>query len=185
MRSSPRLLTASKMTNPKIDEYGRTVEDEQSLIELFYQGITEITASGPEVDRFNSFCDVFDMLDSKISGVDQISETPEEFHAERQRDWIVPEEFMNFDIVGFLRNAASTEAALDRVNFELEVFEALDMLDSLRAIRYVVHTLDEHNVVRGVGRGSSVSSYCLFLLGVHMVDSLNYGLDFAEFLSVR
>jgi DNA polymerase III alpha subunit len=33
-----------------------------------------------------------------------------------------------------------------------------------------------------VGRGSSVASYVLYLLGVHRIDSMFYDLDPSEFL---
>ena len=36
-------------------------------------------------------------------------------------------------------------------------------------------------MVWGVGRGSPVASYVLFLLGVHKVDPIQYGLDWREF----
>jgi DNA polymerase III alpha subunit len=36
--------------------------------------------------------------------------------------------------------------------------------------------------VWGVGRGSSVASYVLFLIGVHRIDSMKYNLDYKEFL---
>jgi DNA polymerase III alpha subunit len=40
----------------------------------------------------------------------------------------------------------------------------------------------EHGVVWGVGRGSSVASYVLFLIGIHKIDSLYYDLPIDEFL---
>ena len=39
----------------------------------------------------------------------------------------------------------------------------------------------KHELVWGVGRGSSVARYVLYLLGVHKVDSLKYNLDIKEF----
>jgi DNA polymerase III alpha subunit len=39
-----------------------------------------------------------------------------------------------------------------------------------------------NNIVWGVGRGSSVASYVLFLIGIHKVDSLYYDLPIEEFL---
>ena len=50
------------------------------------------------------------------------------------------------------------------------------------SLKYLVDTMRENNVVWGVGRGSSVASYILYLLGVHKVDSIKYGLDIHEFL---
>jgi DNA polymerase III alpha subunit len=40
----------------------------------------------------------------------------------------------------------------------------------------------ENNIVWGVGRGSSVASYVLYLLGIHKIDSIKYQLDIREFL---
>ena len=46
---------------------------------------------------------------------------------------------------------------------------------------YFVELMRENNVVMGVGRGSSVASYVLYLLGVHKIDSIKYNLDYREF----
>ena len=39
-----------------------------------------------------------------------------------------------------------------------------------------------NNVVIGLGRGSSVSSFVLYKLGIHKVNSMFYDLDVEEFL---
>jgi DNA polymerase III alpha subunit len=49
-------------------------------------------------------------------------------------------------------------------------------------LKYLVDTLRENKILWGVGRGSSVASYVLYLIGVHKIDSLKYNLDIAEFL---
>ena len=46
---------------------------------------------------------------------------------------------------------------------------------------YFVDTLRANNVVWGVGRGSSVASYVLFIIGVHKIDSVKYKLPINEF----
>ena len=55
-------------------------------------------------------------------------------------------------------------------------------MDVLQFLKYMVDTLRENNIVWGVGRGSSVASYVLYLLGVHKVNSIKYDLDPTEFL---
>ena len=40
----------------------------------------------------------------------------------------------------------------------------------------------ENKIVWGVGRGSSVASYVLYLLGIHKIDSIQYRLDWKEFI---
>ena len=56
------------------------------------------------------------------------------------------------------------------------------MFDLLRYLKYFVDTMRENNVVWGLGRGSSVASYVLYLIGVHKIDSMYYDLDVGEFL---
>jgi DNA polymerase III alpha subunit len=55
------------------------------------------------------------------------------------------------------------------------------MVDVLKAMKYLVDTLRANNVVWGVGRGSSVASYALYLIGVHKIDSIKYNLPIEEF----
>ena len=56
------------------------------------------------------------------------------------------------------------------------------MYNLLRYMCYLVDFMRENNIVWGVGRGSSVSSYVLFLIGIHKVNSIQYDLDYKEFL---
>jgi hypothetical protein len=56
-----------------------------------------------------------------------------------------------------------------------------DMIPVLKAMKYIVDTLRANNVVWGVGRGSSVASYVLFIIGVHKIDSVKYKLPINEF----
>jgi len=62
------------------------------------------------------------------------------------------------------------------------LFKSHAMMDVLQFLKYMVDTLRENNIVWGVGRGSSVASYVLYLLGVHKVNSIKYNLDPTEFL---
>jgi DNA polymerase III alpha subunit len=55
------------------------------------------------------------------------------------------------------------------------------MLDILNVMHYIVEVLRKNNIVWGVGRGSSVACYALYLLGVHKIDSIKYNLPIEEF----
>ena len=74
------------------------------------------------------------------------------------------------------------DETMQRVWEELDAFKERDMHNLLRYMIYLVDFMREHNIVWGVGRGSSVSSYVLYLIGIHKVDSIKYGLDINEFL---
>jgi DNA polymerase III alpha subunit len=71
---------------------------------------------------------------------------------------------------------------LKRINEELILFEQYNMFDLVRTLVYIINTFEENNVVWGVGRGSSTSSYILFLIGVHDIDSYQYQLDIRDFI---
>lgn len=73
-------------------------------------------------------------------------------------------------------------ARFKRVKKELELYHKLGFLDVLRAIIFIINTLSSKGIVWGVGRGSSVSSYVLYLIGAHDVDSFKYDLDINDFL---
>ena len=61
-----------------------------------------------------------------------------------------------------------------RVCEELKAFEERGMEDLLRYMIYLVDFMRENDIVWGVGRGSSVASYVLYLIGVHRIDSIKY-----------
>lgn len=65
---------------------------------------------------------------------------------------------------------------------ELDWFWEHGRYDMLRTLVYVVDTLHANSVPWGVGRGSSVNSYVLFLIGVHNIDPIAYNLDWREFM---
>lgn len=71
---------------------------------------------------------------------------------------------------------------IKRVNKELALFKKYEYFSLLRVLIFIINTLHTNNVVWGVGRGSSVSSFVLYLIGVHDVDSIKYDLDIEDFL---
>lgn len=103
------------------------------------------------------------------------------FDESNQCDWFMPEDYYP-NLVEMLYGMCETEEQTARVSEELELFIQHGMLDLLFYLKYLVDTLRANNVLWGVGRGSSVASYCLYLIGVHKIDSIKYKLDIKEFL---
>jgi len=106
----------------------------------------------------------------------------EKFDCLNQHSWLMPLGYKKISTGPYLLNLCSTVEEEARVRMELELFEKHDMIDLLRFLIFLVDTLRSNNILWGVGRGSSVASYCLYLLGVHKIDSLKYQLDINEFL---
>ena len=96
------------------------------------------------------------------------------------RNWFIPHEYQTLDIEEFLINQCPKEN-YNRLHKELALYQENNMLDVLKAMKYIVDTLRSNNIVWGVGRGSSVASYALYLIGVHKIDSVKYNLPIEEF----
>ena len=96
-------------------------------------------------------------------------------------EWFIPQEYKTMDILDFLYQRCPTPEIRERVVEELRLFAKHDMIPMLKAMKYIVDTLRANNVVWGVGRGSSVASYVLFIIGVHKIDSVKYKLPINEF----
>ena len=95
-------------------------------------------------------------------------------------EWFIPKEYLDMDIENYLINQCPTQN-YQRLIDELNLFKKHNMIPVLKTMKYIVDTLRSNNIVWGVGRGSSVASYTLFLLGVHKIDSIKYNLPIEEF----
>jgi DNA polymerase III alpha subunit len=108
--------------------------------------------------------------------------------------WYMPTEYQNYDIINFLNVRVAEETGFDisdlrymdtveyaRKELELEEFQRRELIQLLRQVKYIVDTLRKNNIVWGVGRGSSVASYVLHLLGVHKINPIKYDIPLDEF----
>lgn len=112
----------------------------------------------------------------------QRTQTPEEFHAQRQSQWHMPAQYSTLDIAAHVLTLCATEQELQRCGKELLLYQERGLFDLLRFMVYLVDVMTQNKIIWGVGRGSSVASYVLFKLKVHQIDSMYYNLDVEEFL---
>jgi len=106
----------------------------------------------------------------------------EEFDKQNQLQWYMPDSYKEMDIAEHVLSLCKTDAELQRCGEELLMYMDRNLFDLLRYMVYLVDTMELNNVIWGVGRGSSVSSYVLYLLKVHRIDSMFYKLEPSEFL---
>jgi DNA polymerase III alpha subunit len=111
-----------------------------------------------------------------------MDQDPAQFHLARQRHWHMPAQYQNLDIAAYVLSLCTTDEQLTRVAEELVLFQDQNLFELLKYLKYLTDVIQENRIVCGVGRGSSVASYVLYLLGVHRIDSMRYGLDIREFL---
>jgi len=106
----------------------------------------------------------------------------QEFDIERQQKWFMPESYKEMDICKYVLDLCETQEELQRCGEELLLYQERGLLDLLRYLKYLVDVMELNNIIWGVGRGSSVSSYVLYKLKVHRINSMYYDLDPKEFL---
>ena len=167
----------------KTDHVGQIVLGEADLINLIMQGRDLESVSGSLVD---------DSVDIEAAAF-WLEHVPDFHHWTepdaqqvfdhmQQSTWHMPTEYQDLDIAEHILKMCDTEAKLQRAGQELLLYQERGLFDLLRYLKYLVDVMRDNHVIWGVGRGSSVASYVLYLLGVHRIDSLYYELDPAEFL---
>lgn len=181
----------------KTDSLGIPRFSNRDLIDMIYSGHADkvhvvLCDSSDDIDKFNTAMEEQGMNPlQKYIPLDVDQKT---FDGVCQSEWFMPQEYKDLELEMHLfqkvqeqlQHASSdfvfNSAQWIRVEEELKAFEERGMEDLLRYMIYLVDFMRENNIVWGVGRGSSVASYVLYLIGVHRIDSIQYGLDWREFL---
>ena len=171
----------------KSNKFGEIILDEIDIVKLLYSGnlenLEKINIEDHDlVKRFNSACSENADKFSKIKIYQEPSISIDEYDRSCQNNWFMPNSYQELDIEQYLLSKCVTEQEIDRVINELLLFKKYNMMDVLKYLKYLVDTLRDNNIVWGVGRGSSIASYCLYLLDVHRINSIKYNLDIEEFL---
>lgn len=168
------------------DKFGRILLDEQSTLELLYSGkienINSIYVNQEIADQFNYAVDSNKDIFDKINNYLELNQSVEEFDKTNQSIWYMPNEYKELDIKEWLLKQCHNATETQRVIEELELFDRFNMINLLRFLKYLIDYMRSNQILWGLGRGSSVASYCLYLIGVHKVDSIKYDLDIKEFL---
>lgn len=168
----------------KYDRCGVAVADSSELCDLLYQNpqanIERVYVNDPA--QFNDAVDQLFAGFEKLRPYQNANIDIAEFDQQMQSTWNMPDEYRALDIAEWLIGQCKTDAEIERVGIELLMYQERGMFDLLRQLKYIIDTWRKNNIVWGVGRGSSVASYVLYLLGVHKINSIKYNLDIHEFL---
>jgi DNA polymerase III alpha subunit len=171
----------------KTNKFGQMIFAEQDLCDLVMQGQDIAKFNGvivdPPVDLETAALILEDV--PGFIEYDKYAEenlTVAEFDHRNQQDWFMPQEYKQLDIAKHVLDLCQNEAELQRVGEELLLYQERNLFDLLRYLKYLVDVMQTNHMIWGVGRGSSVASYVLYLLKVHRVNSMFYDLDPAEFL---
>lgn len=162
----------------KTDKFGHCIYEESDLLELIYQNKTDLIKLVYTDNRIKILDTETKTIDSSLYEIN-ISD----YDAICQSEWLMPDKYKEMDIETWLYNQIPPwDDRNQRLRDELFEFEVRNMMNLLRWLKYFVDTARANNIVWGVGRGSSVASYVLYLIGVHKIDPIKYDLDWWEFL---
>ena len=151
--------------------------NEGDLVELLYQGKSgALTVDKDMLTNYNAGCQALGQPPVFI--VKDIPDTVED----AVKEWNIPEAIAKLDLDVYFAEKVSTVEEAVRVAEELALYRERNMEPMLRFMIHMVNVMREHNIVWGVGRGSSVSSFLLYLAGLHSVNSVKYNLDIKEFI---
>jgi DNA polymerase III alpha subunit len=166
-------------------EYGQAYTTEAELCDVLYKdpGVDMSCFMVEDPSEYNrARIETYSDLPALEKYVPQIWNSIEEFDAEQQQHWYMPNEYKTLDIAQWVLDKCDNESKLQRVGQELLLYQERNLFDLLRYLKYFVDTMRQNKVVWGLGRGSSVASYVLYIIGVHKVDSIYFDLPIEEFL---
>jgi len=167
----------------KINETGDCIFTEQDAIDLLY--------TNPDFDISKLFFELTEQYNNSIkdTGLDlqQLQtvpkrSTPAKVDAANIANWYMPQKYYELNVLEWLLSKCQNDTEKKRVEQEYVLFEKKKFIKVLQFLIYFIDTLRANNIVWGVGRGSSVASFCLFLIGVHKINPLQYDLNITEFL---
>lgn len=167
------------------DSLGIPKFTEQDLVNMIYAGHVDkctqvLVEDSQEIQKFNQAAERFGRGQLDIYHPLDVSQ--EEFDAALQAEWFMPDDYKNIVLRDHLISKCNSDEEISRLDAELAEYHERGMENILRYMIYLVDFMREHKILWGVGRGSSVASFVLYLIGIHRINSIQYGLDFHEFM---
>lgn len=167
------------------NKYGQVILNSNQLQELILQGknISHLNVVfDDEIELYQKYQDSLLNHETIFLSAPEEILSFDEFHTKCADEWIFPVEYQSIDVHKFLLDKCKTQAEIDRVNEEYVLYESHELIMLLRMFIYLIAVFREKKFFWGVGRGSAVSSFCLYLIGVHRVNSMQYNLSISDYL---
>jgi len=166
----------------KNNVFGQQILTEDDVCEFYLSNpdkniksfITEDTIAFPTSLEFSDLPNIINYIQENLE--------QHTWDSRQQQKWFMPDEYKTFDIALYVLSKCKTEEELQRAGQELILFQEKDLFPLLQYLKYLVDVMRQNNIVWGVGRGSSVASFVLYLIEVHRINSLYYDLSMDEFL---
>lgn len=171
----------NELDNRKILPDGTVICHQEAMIELLYEGKGLGNILCVDSDDQTEWETALRLCDATIEG-------PQHADLMQFQDinwfdyWLTPEPWKSIDVHTWCLKHCKTQIERDRIDYEMEQYKQRNMEPIFRHLLYCVDVWRKNGVVWGVGRGSSVCSFVLHLIGINRINPLEYGLDIKEWL---
>ena len=169
----------------KTDELGIPRFSNRDLIDMIYSGHVDkchvvLCDPSDDIEKFNAA--MREQYLPELTKYIPLDVDQKDFDGALQSEWFMPDEYKKLSVNNYILEKCNGPEEYQRAYEELQEFGKRGMYNLLRYMIYLVDFMRENDIVWGVGRGSSVASYVLYLIGVHRINSIQYDLDWREFL---
>ena len=161
----------------KFTDDGKPILSNQGIIELAYQNkINNATFEWADTNTKQQYIKSSIFLDNY----------PFEFKEDLQNigNWFTPDDYKNIDLDSFILTRCRDNQEIDRAKQELNIVHSLNAEPIFKHLIYIIDYWRSRNLVWGVGRGSSVSCFLLYVIGLHKINPIEYDLDYREFFKI-
>ena len=136
--------------------------------------VTELT---PELEQYNQLSDVPLTVKSSVKSdlFPPISTLPDAYKYLQLDQYLI-------QLSAKIEKDDLYEKRLERLSHEIWLFGKLKLDDVLRTLIYLIDVMKAKGIVWGIGRGSSCSSYLLYLLELHDVDPVRFDIKITDFI---
>lgn len=167
-----------------INNYGDIILNRDDAVEFMLEGenISGVMVDDEdEVELYHRMTSLIDGNSPTINKTKTYTMQPDKHLRRLSKRWLIPPEYQYLDVVDYLISRCSTDIEKQRVAAELEEFHKRNEINVLKVMIYIVDQFRKNDVVWGVGRGSSVSCFCLYLIGINKINPLKYDISYTEF----
>ena len=144
----------------KINETGDCIFTEQDAIDILYND-PNFDISKLFFDDIKKYNDSLNKTKLDLPNISTIPERPniDDFDTANINNWFMPKKYTEINVLQWLLDKCQTDEEKLRVQAEYDLYEKKKFIKVLQFLIYFVDTLRANNIVWGVGRGSSVSSF--------------------------
>jgi DNA polymerase III alpha subunit len=95
-------------------------------------------------------------------------------------NWNIPKKYLDIDLIDYFSEYITKDNS-NRISEELQIVIDNNLQNHFKCMIYIVDMFKSKKQIWGIGRGSSVACYLLYLIGIHNIDCIKFNIPYTEF----